>query len=1239
LLRPTSSTTDATVTHPARAPFAWTIAAYVGIFALFFWGVHSGLGHYWDWSFPYFSDQLGNLFSNKSSSWIAENAGSPLGYSSDYFLRFFMAIFGFLPPELVRYLMLVGVFTATASGVYLLARRHTKPLLAFSVGLLAVINPAIFYKYTAGHINYLVAFAVFVFFVYFMLYKFDKNLRSAVITGLFIAAMGAQIQFFVISVFFLVVFFAFNRHLLHWKYFAPVLIVPLLVHAVWLSNFVTGAMSAAETSSVAAQASMKHASNSDFLSVFTFSFSKATLLSKFYAFYELLWHALLFIFLFWLLVRQRRQERQDTPTIILLVFLALMMFMATGLYQALNLGPITGLYPMLREVGHFAPVIVLAAVILIVRMVKVSRWRWVLAGVVFGSLVIVGVKFQFYSQAYNFADVRQKFTPFKTVADRDTGTYRILAYPFFGKYSFNHLPNDSNQLFPLKNNGHDSFATFAGQDFIKNAVAPPAFQESIQYKLLQDYDVDVLRPYNVKYIFDFSDIYESNYERYVPATVYNNDLSLIKNDPEFFEKLLSRNPGKLRQVNEHVLEVTDYMPRVQATGDMFSLDDTADAPQASSFTRRALDRPLDYTSDEKVTTHTTRLEPLFGDAEQTNIDYDAGTFNQTVPAGSKLYSNTSYAMVFYELAGDRLTLYADTPGNLLLNNEALRGNAEGRRPLMQLSVDAAKDYYISTGGTVLPLERDQLQQLGVANEGDKLEILTATSSNLVQNGSFEQKLWQETVGDCNNYDSHGAVKMQRTTKTAGKGKAALELGAIKHDACTSTTVKLAANEQYLLRFDYQSPNAQTANFFLSYGTDDARFAKGFRAITDDNWHTATQLITTPDQAGDARLFFYALEQDGKQETINRYDDVSLVRLEKAEQFVLPATENPYRQIATIGDAEQKLTFQATGYTYENLLANPSFEHGPWQHKVSDCNNYDSRPDIGMRLFSKGSKGDKSLELSARRHDACARTTANVGEDTDYLLTFDYQADGAKHYGYALSFDDPQAAVTREQFGAKAGQGWQRASFKVRTPARASALTLYLYAFEGGGKRNTVRYDNVQLVELPDFNDRFYAVQEPQQQLKTPENIQFAGGRPFRKDITVTGASTPFFLMLSETYNPKWRLELASARTNNVPARWLPNNDAGALKPFETSGYMNGWLVDPAKLCAQQNDSCKKQSDGTYDLRLVAEFAPQRWFGIAAMASWLTVFGSIVYLLLSGGRDSPTYQSIVRRINQQRKAKR
>lgn len=1159
--------------------------------------------------------------------------GSPLGYASDYFVRFIVAALSFLQPETVRYGLLAGIFGAGAFGMYLLARKHTSGWLAILIGFVAFINPAIFYKYTAGHFNYMVSLVLFIYLLYYLFNHFRPDLRSAVIVGLFFAFIGAQIQFFVITAMFMAVYFAFNRDKVRLKYLAVMILLPLLINAVWLANFVSGATSAAETGAIASKVSFKSLSGSDFLSIFTFSFAKATLLTKFYAFYELLWNTILFIFLLWLLVREKQKQNTD---ILLLVFLVIMIFMATGLFQLISVGPQTMLYPMLREVGHFAPVIVLVALLLIARLVHRSKWQWALLGVIVISLLTVGIKFQYFSQSYNFADVRQKFAPFKAVADRDTTDYRILAYPFFDQYSFLDFPKDPPNIMPLKNSGHDSFSAFSHQDYINNAVAPYKFQESLQYQLLQDYDIDVLRPYNVKYIFNFADIYESNYEKYVPPTVYNNDVSLIKNDDKFFDKLLERNPGKLRKVNNQVLEIKDYAPRIGTLSNIYDIDDATQAKQLGLFTREALQKPLDYTvREDAAKSYATKLTPLYNDPTKTKHDTKAGSFTQTLRpregSSSKLYVDRARDTVLYESSGDTLTVYTQSTGKLLLNGQPLYAPGANRTVIAQIPTRPTTQYFVLFKGATTVVQPHSQGRLGMGTKGDRIEIFEASGQNIVSNGSFEQGLWQPKVNDCNNYDieDNADLGMKQATM-ASDGSKSLELSARKHDACTFAELKLDTNSTYLLRYDYQSPNAKTSSFQLAFNNDRASLGKGSHTVINDKWNTYSKLVSTSQKSGNARLYLYALQQTD-QNTVNRYDNVSMTKVRNVHSTQIPAITNPYETIS-LPVGNQEFTITDTGQTFENLVPNGSFEKGPWQKQVSDCRNYDRRAELSMGI-NTGDKteGKQSLELSATRHDACVRTTTNITGDTTYNFAFDYKGQKGKYFGYAVSFDDPQNSLMRKQLEIKQAGEWQRANITVHAPARATTATVYLYAIEAGDKSgNVITYDNVSLTEQPDFANRFYVAETPKERLYTPASIKYDDRSASRKDITVTGASTPFFLTLSESYHPKWRLMLADSAIRGPIDSWSPKvAPTPAGEHMTVSNYMNGWLVDPQKLCeqagAQLRDGCSKDNKGNYTIALVAEFEPQRWFIVATFISWVTLIACVVYVVASHGRELPTYR--------------
>jgi hypothetical protein len=85
------------------------------------------------------------------------------------------------------------------------------------------------------------------------------------------------------------------------------------------------------------------------------------------------------------------------------------------------------------------------------------------------------------------------------------------------------------------------------------------------------------------------------------------------------------------------------------------------------------------------------------------------------------------------------------------------------------------------------------------------------------------------------------------------------------------------------------------------------------------------------------------------------------------------------------------------------------------------------------------------------------------------------------------------------------------------------------------------------------------------------------------------------------------------------AAWLPGAKVDSVDAhFEINNYANAWYVDPAKLCANNASGCTRNADGSYDIQLLAEFVPQRWFTVSRTISVGT-------LLLAGGYIAVTHR--------------
>lgn len=309
------------------------------------------------------------------------------------------------------------------------------------------------------------------------------------------------------------------------------------------------------------------------------------------------------------------------------------------------------------------------------------------------------------------------------------------------------------------------------------------------------------------------------------------------------------------------------------------------------------------------------------------------------------------------------------------------------------------------------------------------------------------------------------------------------------------------------------------------------------------------------------------------------------------------------------------------YHYQNLIKNPSLEQGLWHKKVGDCYNYDDTPEIGMSLTKQGkTDGRQALELESSNHIACTEPAPiPVTAGKQYLLTFDYWSphrDG----GYSIVFDDDQGATMPGRLQ-NIKSGWNTFSKIITVPQGATTMHVRLEVFPDavGDEAGVARFDNFKLVAVPSVQGAFYMAGQSKTQLQKPGTVHFTVQNPTKTAIQIQQARTPFYLATGETYNSQWRLDLnnmaARAPTPLAGVTTVPNNNHVIL-----NNGMNGWYVDPVALCATGRSGCKHNADGSYDLQLVMEFAPQRWMNMGAAVSVLTFAAGSYYFVYDLRRD-------------------
>lgn len=545
------------------------------------------MGNFWDWSWPYFSSKLSLFFGDgNNTAWNAYNTGQPTTYFSAFHLNFLLSrlsFFSFARSEIVLLFFLLIIFILLLIAIIRLTGNKKMSFLIF----LTILNPAFFYKLLAGHLSYWVSYLIFICLIYFMVRKFSgQKLRDYLILGLLLSFVGFQIQFFVFAAIFLLIFFVFNRDKFSKKYFWLLLIVPTLVSLPWLSNYLVGANSVSATSQSATVMQFSDAEFASLKRIFFMIFSPATNIQCAYDRWMLIYFgifsALVCGLLLWYYVKRFKKNIASNRTInIFSLNLIIFTFLGTGYFQKVQIPIIKTFYSMFRESGHFAPIIILFEVLILANILPqfleaIRHKKLVGALVTFyliGFISINGYIFYKYLPRVDYSQARSEFQSFLDFGNTDNSTYRVLTYPFWNQYGFNNQESVYKNDKLLNNSGWDSFIENSGKDHISNYQAGgQSIDDTLQYRLLTTNNLSELEQKNVKYLYDLSAIYTSNWEKYTTAETYNNDLSLIKNNSNFISNLIAANPGKIEKVADGIYQIKDTLPRIYIQDTAFEID-------------------------------------------------------------------------------------------------------------------------------------------------------------------------------------------------------------------------------------------------------------------------------------------------------------------------------------------------------------------------------------------------------------------------------------------------------------------------------------------------------------------------------------------------------------------------------------------------------------------------------------------------------------------------------------------
>ena len=518
---------------------------------------------------------------------------------------------------------------------------------------------------------------------------------------------------------------------------------------------------------------------------------------------------------------------------------------------------------------------------------------------------------------------------------------------------------------------------------------------------------------------------------------------------------------------------------------------------------------------------------------------------------------------------------------------------------------------------IILLEEGSQKLLKRVNGDVFVEIYSVDlGDNIISNYSFEAGSWQDKVGDCHNYDDNPVISMMIDSKAFINGEKSLNLKALKHDACIKQKISVSPGN-YLFSMHYRV-GLGDAGFYLKLDDANETVLKDRINAINNSWNNVSYYLNIPEGVSLADLYLYAYELNGIEESSINYDNLFLGKVSLEKRLVLRKESLSYGDIDMVFDQEDvNLSYYDFDYVPMNIFPNGSFEDGSWQEKVDDCHNYDDNRILAMSLNKeKKTDGEQSLQLEAARHVACVSKGIPIEGGRNYILKFDYQSDDSKTAGYYVAFDNPEKTKFSEKIKIE-GTDWKTFEKNIKVPEGSKKMTIFIYAYPTDNvTNNVVRYDNFQLIQLPDLEDRFYLVSEPKEKLVEPRETNFDLINPTKKLVHIKGATTPFFLAMSESYHPQWELQMNNEKIQGLLDSWWPfakREKVGEEYHYKLANFLNAWYVDVPELCKDGNKACTKNEDGSYDIELVVEFWPQRWFYLGLLISGTTLVGCVGYL--------------------------
>lgn len=768
--------------------------------------------------------------------------------------------------------------------------------------------------------------------------------------------------------------------------------------------------------------------------------------------------------------------------------------------------------------------------------------------------------------------------------------FRTLWIPFYSQWGYYDNKHPKIAMWHVMNksfSNHDQLSPFSKLPISLKTFKDPQLYTSV---LNQSFSKKLLEDMKVKYII-------------LPKKLKKTEENIFpySGERDAYEKALDE-ISYLKKISIGDLDIYKYEKKsqyIEVFDTLYEIDDIKNLSEIENITNKNTKNYGIVYSDSLKNNKIPSLliGKLFNDIE---IKEDRiiipSTILSKITEDSTLLNNSIKKSIEYKREIESITFSFENT----LKENILFSQQKKEKPFIKITpLQNNFNYFIEYLDQITSIN-DIKGFIGEAKENEFIKIFSGQTHSEI----FSKKeLINKKVQDCWNYDKNGNISLEIKDNI-------IQLKTIKHKACLSQSIKVIPSSEYIISMEYKSKNNSIAGYHIGIN-DENKITK--QLLPTNNWESIYQKISIPSDVEKISFFIYSYESNKIDVNIAEYKNIIIQKVKKDAEFSIPSfNKNNWSNLGKI--KKNFLPF----FTYKetiNHIKNPSFNEGLWNKKVGDCRNYDDNPSIGMNLTN-----DNALQLSALRHNACTSTDITITPDTSYLLEFDYKSPTLSNAGYYIGFNNKDKTKQEERL--ISNNQWTHFSKKIKTPDGADLIKLYIYSYQANNINNIVHYDNFKLTKLPnEVNNYYYYSKNKYYTTKEPKSITFTNIHPSLKTISIKGASSSFYISLSESFHKQWEIKFTQSYKKNISflKLFFLDEKIDNKYHFPMNNVANGWLINTNEYC-EQKDLCTKNKDGTYDINLIIEFSPNKWLGIGFIISLLTLF-SITLLLIIKWKSS------------------